>query len=259
MKSDVLTSLCKVEMDYLMRYFRLSQQITLTEELSISSIDLLDEEKCLDFMWKLKEKLQAPSCIVAASQFSKRYSFLTMVPSLYAMTMFNKGLDLTIENCHIQSCYQKETWLPHLYLNDMSVAETTDLNRKHWRDQVINSIFANNISKVWHSIVRAVNIPISVLWENTAIYVYWLYEKRINEEASEIQHARIHKDFQYLLHEAKGSLFGQTENPLQLFHHKHQSLLTSEQPVRIRKTCCLNYQVATGQKKFCSTCPKNRC
>ncbi|MEW9673067.1 (2Fe-2S)-binding protein [Ammoniphilus sp. 3BR4] len=140
-------------------------------------------------------------------------------------------------------------------LTNWQATQPTDGDRHVWRDQVIRNIFAGNIAKIWRSICKAADIPIAVLWENTAIYVYWLYEKRMGEGASEQQKVRIHEDFQYLLHEAPASLFGDTENPLKKYNSPKCTISTSDQPVRIRKTCCFYYKVSSSEN-YCSTCPK---
>jgi len=218
--------------------------------------DLLNEDRVSVYMDNVVNLFETSSQIVAASQFSKRFSFLTVVPSLYAMTMFNKGLDFSAENCHVESIFQEKAWLPKVRLRDWSVTVPAVDDRHIWRDQVVKNIFAGNLSRVWHSISRATEISPAVLWENTAIYVYWLYEKRIGEEANDSQKLRIHEDFQYLL-TAPAALFGQSENPLSKYYSSKCKVSTSDQPVRVRQTCCYYYQTTTNQT-YCSTCPRKQ-
>lgn len=245
----MLSSFKTEELDCLTSEFRLTTFRSSDLRLSISSIDLLDEAKCVDYLDKITDLIQSPSRKVTASQFAKRYSFLTIAPSLYAVTMLNKGLDFSVENCHVESTFlDNNTWLPKVRLTDGNVTLPSEGNRDVWRDQVIKSIFAGNISKVWHSVSKAANIPISILWENTAIYVYWLYEKRIED----------HVDFQYLLNEAPASLFGEAKNPLTRFNSPKCEFPSSNQPVRIRKTCCYYYEVSPDQQSYCKTCPRRR-
>ena len=96
-----------------------------------------------------------------------------------------------------------------------------------------------------------------ILWENTAIRVYSLYEKKMGEGKSEQEKLRIQKDFEYLIHEAPASLFGETENPLAKFYGPKTKISFSNEPVRIRKTCCFYYKVSQNEK-YCSTCPKDK-
>jgi len=53
--------------------------------------------------------------LVTASQFSKRYAFLIMTPCLYAMTMYDKGLERSLENSHIESSAARDSsWSPRI-------------------------------------------------------------------------------------------------------------------------------------------------
>jgi ferric iron reductase protein FhuF len=247
MTNSMLSSFKTEELECLSTDFRLTTTISTDSRFSISSIDLLNEVKCSEYLDKITGLFKSPSRMVTASQFAKRYSFLTIAPSLYAMTMLNKGLDFSVENCHVESTFRDDsTWLPKVRLNDQIVSLPEVGGRNEWRNQVVKNIFAGNISKVWHSVSKAANIPISILWENTAIYVYWLYEKRIGG----------HEDFQFLLNEAPASLFGEKRNPLTRFNSPKCEIPTSDQPVRVRKTCCYYYEVSPDKKTYCSSCPR---
>ncbi len=247
-------------MDVLTKDFRLTTKTSFDRTYSIPSIDLLNKEKCMAYLDRVTSILQPSSKIetvthkvATVSQFSKRYGFLTFGSGLYAMTMFNKGLDYSVENCHIESIYKDNTWLPDVRLADWHITQPIDSDRNEWRDQIIKNIFADNIAKVWRSISNAANIPISVLWENVAISVYWLYEKRIDKGASNNQKFRIHEDYQYLLN-APAYLFGETENPLKKFNCSKRKTTTSDIPIRVRKTCCYYYKVSSD-RVYCTTCP----
>jgi ferric iron reductase protein FhuF len=246
------------ELDRLTQHFRLTEQRSADQALSIPAADLLDASRCRTYLERVQAVFQAPSPLVNASQFAKRYSFLAIVPALYAMSIFNKGLDLSVENCHIESEYTNQIWLPKVRLTKWHVTQPMDGGRQEWRDQVIRSIFAGNVAKVWQSVSVAANIPKATLWENAAVYVYWLYEKGIgtNEGTDAQERLRIEEDYRYLLQEAPPSLFGEKENPLGKYNGTKCSTPASDQPVRIRKTCCYYYEISPDQAN-CSTCPRS--
>ncbi len=245
----MLSSFKLEELDYLTKMFSMATNASLDRRCSIKATDLLDEAKCTVYLDWLTSILQSPSRMITASQFSKRYAFLTIAPSLYSMTVYNKGLDLAIENCCIESVYHNEVWISHLCLTELQVNEPAKEKRQEWRDEVIKKIFAGNLAKIWRSISKSANLPMSILWENTAVRVYSFYEKRIGEGTSEQEKSRIQEDFEYLISEAPASLFRATENPLATFYD------SKCQPVRIRKTCCFYYKVSSNGD-YCSTCPK---
>ena len=107
---------------------------------------------------------------------------------------------------------------------------------------------------MWHSLTQITHIPMATLWENTAIYVYWLYEKRMQEFTDDEHRQLIEDDFHYLLFELDGKLFGCKDNPLYTYYSKiYQNPLTGSS-IRVRKTCCLYYKTKPGNP-FCSGCP----
>lgn len=256
MKNRVLSSFNSDQMDYLIQHFRLMTSLSQDTILSTPSIDLLNETKCSAYLDKLEGVFTSPINYVKASLFAKRYSYMIIASSLYAMTMYNKAFNYSVENCQIESVYDNNIWLPNVRLTDWHVTEPEECSRNEWRDEVVKTIFAGHIAKVWRTLSKTANIPIATLWENTAIYVYWLYEKRIGEAATEQQKCRIDEDFHYLLHTAPAALFGLTKNPLARFNSPQYTVSTSDQQIRVRKTCCYYYQISPDET-CCSTCPRN--
>jgi ferric iron reductase protein FhuF len=250
------SSLSPEQFDILHRHYRLTAQPSQDRRLSVPSLDLLDEAKCSAYLSELERVFPAAPVHVRASLFAKRYGCMVAAPSLYALTMFDKALDCSINLCHIESAYRDETWIPNLRLTDWRVAEVEAEHRNEWRDKVIQTIFAGHLAKVWRTLSKTARIPIATLWENTAVYVYWLYEKRIGEEASAQQQIRLQEDFRYLL-QAPAALFGEKENPLARFYFPKRADSASGAPVRIRETCCLYYLLAPD-RACCSVCPRNR-
>ncbi|WP_226000558.1 IucA/IucC family C-terminal-domain containing protein [Paenibacillus sp. BJ-4] len=271
----------------------------LTEKLRISSdvqapmgrydlraADLLDASSCTLYLDRLSELHDFSSRKVTASALAKRYGFLIVSPALYAMSVYNKTLELGIADCAIRSDFVKDTWLPRLHLSRLRVTEygteyggetehgdrdngdtaQHQQQRHAWRDYVIGQVFAEHLAPIWHSVSAVASIPRTVLWENTAIYVYALYENRIRQEVSGGELLRIEEDFKYLICEAPAHLFGERHNPLARYADSARTQRTpmtsvstasmdTVQAVRVRKTCCYFYQMK-DKGGYCPTCPK---
>ncbi|WP_313997294.1 IucA/IucC family C-terminal-domain containing protein [uncultured Paenibacillus sp.] len=254
MNDAMLSSLKQEEWDYLTGQLRLTTIESLDRRHSISSRDLLDEQQCGVYLDRLASVYRSPSRKITASSFSKRYAFLLVSAGLYAMTMYKRGLDLAIDNCHVESLYRNDSWMPNLRLGNCTITQPESGNRYEWRDQMINNMFAGHMAKIWHSVSKAASISRSVLWENTAIYVYTLYEKRMAAEAEGQEKIRMQEDFEYLIGDAPAVLFGEKKNPLNEFYNPKCKLPASDSPVRIRKTCCFYYKIS-GNESYCPTCP----
>ncbi len=244
------------ELDYLTKNFHLSIKPLPYSTDCIRSVDLLDGKKCASYLDELSSVLRSPSRMITASQFSKRYAFLTLTTGLYAMTMYNKGLDLGIENSLLESSVtHNKSWSTRICAPDLHVTEPAAGKRDEWRNETIRNLFAGHLAKLWRSISETANIPVAILWENTAVRLYSLYEKRMGEGANSQENKRIQEDFEYLISKAPGTVFGETDNPMEKFYFPACMTSSANQPVRIRKTCCFYYKVSANES-YCSTCPK---
>lgn len=213
--------------------------------------DLMDEMYLRKFMTNLSEMIGAPSEKVAASIFIKRYAFVAVIV-LYAMSVWNKKINVNLDLIDMEVPEQGKNWLPSIHLKDLT-AEEFDLSsrdRAEWRQEVIKDLFANNIYPIIAKLEKTFGISKLILWENIAVYLFWLYETELktnNKQAVD--------DFNYIIFESDGSLFGQYKgNPLQKYYGKKTFVEQWGEEVRMRKTCCFTYQLE-GSTKRCKTCP----
>jgi len=243
------------EMSVLLHHYRFTIEPAVDSTYSICAQDLLDAEQVQDYLQKIAPLFCSPSNFVTASLFAKRYSVLTMAAVLHAMSRYDKGLHASIDNVWVEAENKAKPWLPSLRLIESNVFMPT-IEREAWRDEVLRGIFANNLAKVWQSLMKIAKIPKANLWENTAIYVNWLYEMKITEGANEQERARIQEDYDYIVRRAPGSIFGERKNPLTNYCGPKVLVDELEKPIRVRKTCCFNYKTSDEANNYCSSCPK---
>lgn len=255
MKTDMQHSLEIRELSYILSNFRFTTETSALPKGSIHAVDFLDHEKAAAYLDAFTTIIRSPSRAITASQFAKRYSFSIIAAGLYAMTMYNKRLDLTIENSYIEFSIEDGHWLPNIRLADFNVTAPDEQNRDNWRDETIKTIFADNLSQVWRSLAETAHIPPAILWENAAVYVYWLYETKMKADVREEEKSRVLQDFLYLLRKAPAALFGESENPLTTYYGPRFSVPHSEEPVRFRQTCCFYFRLPSSTG-YCQTCPK---
>ncbi|WP_239617992.1 IucA/IucC family C-terminal-domain containing protein [Cohnella mopanensis] len=244
------------EIEVLIKDYRLAIEPSSDGKFSMPATDMLNKIKCSAYLEGVAGIFESSSPLATASLFAKRYSYLIIASSLYAMSALNKGMDYAIDNCHIESNYQGQAWLPKARLTNRHVSQPAEGRRAEWRDGIIRNVFADNLAKAWDSLSKSVPISKAVLWENTAIYVYWLYENKFGVGASADQRSRIQEDFEYLINEAPAHLFGESKNPLTRFNSCKVTTLASDEPIRIRKTCCFYYLASDEPEDYCPTCPK---
>jgi ferric iron reductase protein FhuF len=212
--------------------------------------DLLNQDNMAEFLNKLMGSIGAPTVKIAASIFMKRYAFLAVV-SLYSMTVWNKKLNVTFPNVEIKEIVQDQEWLPSFTLKDLSVQIGNEENRAKWREGVFQDLFANHLSVLIDHLREVTNISEAVLWENIAVYLFWLYESVLKD----VDNKNVLNDFQFLFSEANGGLFGAyQQNPLQRFNTEKTFVEEFQEEVRIRKTCCFSYQLKVNGHR-CKVCP----
>ncbi|MGN7453564.1 IucA/IucC family C-terminal-domain containing protein [Paenibacillus pasadenensis] len=243
------------EIDLLTEEFRLALEPSEDRRLSMPALDLLDRDKCLGYIGRAGEVFEGQTIAANASLFAKRYSYLTIASSLYAMSAMDKGLDYSIENAHIESVWRGSAWLPRIRLEKWEANRPEAGKREAWRERIVASVFADNISRAWNAISAYVPVSKAVLWENAAIYVFWLYENRFLEGLDEERQAIVRSDLAYLV-EAPPHLFGEKKNPLGRYYGPKVATVASEEPIRIRKTCCFYYLASDDPEDYCPTCPK---
>lgn len=216
---------------------------------SFSAVDLLDESYLKYFIENLAKTLGAPSEKIAASVFIKRYAFLAVI-SLYAMTVWNKKINVSLDNVKMEPAEPEKDWLPSFSLTDLTFWDWDAKDRTAWRKSVIKDLFANNIYPMITMLEKTIGISRLILWENIAVYLFWLYET----ELKDIENDNVANDFDYLIFEAEGQLFGRYNvNPLQKYFGEKTYMKEWNQQIRIRKTCCFTYQLPAGKR--CKTCP----
>ncbi|MCR8847681.1 siderophore-iron reductase FhuF [Rossellomorea sp. SC111] len=189
---------------------------------------------------------------VAASLFMKRYAFVAAM-GLMTMTYWNKKLNLKPENLIMVNGDKNGLWMPQFHLKDASVAEFTSQEEKV---SFIQSIFRDHLDHVIQSIKNATKLSNLILWENIAVYVFWIFENDdfLLDEGMKRQR---NDQFQALLSDENSHWFGNYHrNPLARYYSRKVNVEELTETVRVRKTCCFSYRLGNGEQYRCKTCPQ---
>ncbi len=207
---------------------------------------------CRSLLDELGPLIGSPTRRVTASLLCKRLSFLTTGVCLYALSACNRGLDLSPANCLIDCSHDGTRWTSVLPLHDTTGYPLGDANREGARQAIVRTLFADLLAPLWSILHQVSGVPRRMLWENTAVRVYSLYERRLTTLEDRAAQARCESDFSFLV-EAAPSQLGLAFNPLQDFLFP-RTRLCDGRAVRFRRTCCLYFQ-ATCPASYCQTCP----
>lgn len=249
------------EIEELERLFRLKvQKVGEIDFYTVPIQKLLDPEECSKFLDQLSSLFGNCKKVVAASQFAKRYSALFLVPVLYSLSVYDRGL-------HVEpkQIWFKETggggnqWNPNIIISEGLFTEKFRGNdRKQWYEEKLKQLFAGHFTPLWSSLSEASGLKTAVLWENTAVRIFSLYEKKIYNNLSIDRRFVAEEDFRNILSLNGRDFFGLNYNPVAEFYNEPAFKLDGTRETRRRKTCCFYYKV-TSPAEYCDACPcKNR-
>ena len=220
---------------------------------SVSVQTLLDDEVCAQLLDQLGPVIGSPKRGITASLLAKRFSFLATGACLYALSACDRGLPLTLDNAVLEYGYDEGRWSSSLPLADHTPQSYAPGQREAWREAIVGDLFAGLLAPLWQTFNRVSGISRRILWENTAVRVYSLYEKRMGLIDDPLIRQRCAEDFHWLLEEAAPAVFGLGYNPLGHFR-RPLTVVEGGKAVRFRRTCCFWYEVCEPVE-FCSGCP----
>ena len=242
-----MAELTKAEKESLEKYRLCLQEIS--PLVLVKGPELLKEDRLIRlFNDDLQIKYNTDKQQVLGSMLVKSYAFLAALV-LYSMSVFNKGINSSIDNLSLYTEEDDPFWLPSFHFANSEVT-TPGSNRNEWRDEVLGALFKQNIALMITTISKVSRVAKVILWENVAIYIFWMYESTLEDpDITEETKARLREDFSYVVMEAGPHLFGvKSKNPLAPFLHEKQH------EVRKRSTCCLFYLTSKNDDR-CTTCP----
>ncbi|KPG98439.1 siderophore-iron reductase, Fe-S cluster protein [Pseudomonas sp. RIT-PI-q] len=221
---------------------------------SLLARDLLQDDVCEQLLDALGPVIGSPTRAITASLLGKRLSFLATGACLYAMSVYDKGLLLTLDNSIVEYGHDDGLWTSSMPLRHGQPLTYGANEREAWREALVQALFAGLLKPLWQTFNRVTGVSRRILWENTAVRVYSLYEKRMAKIDDPLIRERCEADFQWLLTQAEPALFGLDYNPLSHFRRPPTLVDEGQRSIRFRRTCCF-YYLATEPAEYCSTCP----
>ncbi|MEH3024045.1 MAG: (2Fe-2S)-binding protein [Pseudomonas oryzihabitans] len=211
----------------------------------------LDAARCAELLDDLATRMQAPTRRVAASLLTKRLGFLATGVAFHALSAHGQRLDLSPGNVWIEDGHVQGRWRSTLPLNDSRPLPPLE-DHADARALLARTLFGDLLRPLWESLARVGRVSPRILWENAAVRLYSLYDRRLAALDDPAIRARCAEDFAWLLAATPAEL-GLETNPLAQFR-RPATVNTAGRDVRFRRTCCFYYQ-ATVPAEYCSNCP----
>lgn len=225
-------------------------------ELTFCAADLIKSTTLQPMLKMLKSRIEAPNILVTSSILMKRYAFLPVI-YLYALTKWDKKLNFSLDDVHFEDHSKNGMWLPNIRLESLTYTQCTDHDRETFRREAFRFLFKDHLYRIISALYKETKVSKMVLWENIAVYLFWMYETLLETEADPLVRNNAASDFRYIFSEADGSVFGPLKrNPLSSFDTEKVKKEEDDQLIRIRKTCCYTYMLLKDKESaFCKTCP----
>jgi siderophore-iron reductase FhuF len=235
----------------LLRSYRFLQEIECSSTY-IEASKLTDSKALRSYLAERLSSMRTDDIKVAASLFIKRYAFLAVI-GLFSMSYWNKKMDLSPENVILVDREKHGMWMPCFYLKNSTVTSFSSQEEKH---QLLQVLFRQHMDVIIQNIKKDIKLSHIILWENIAVYIFWLYENE-NFLKEALSQQAVAEDFVYLLQNNNNALFGEyNKNPLARYYTAKVKVEEVEDIVRVRKTCCFSYMLEQGEKNRCNTCPQ---
>jgi hypothetical protein len=184
------------EYAYLQNVFRL-RTLAQADRRSVPGEAIGDVQTCRALLERVMPLIGAPDLAIAASLFAKRVAFLASGNVLYAMSVFDKGLPLSLNTCRLEYAHDGGLWTSSLPM-DVTATAYTPGAREAWREAIVGALFRTFFAPLWQSLSQVSGLSQHILWENTAVRVYSLYQGRMEGLTVE-QEERQQADFAWLL------------------------------------------------------------
>lgn len=227
----------------------------------VSASALLESDGCDAFLDDLAIRLGTDSRPIAASMLAKRYAAVVAVPFFHALTCFDKELDLPLGSVLLRSGEEPGGhWLEGMTVDGLlrARAVTCAESRESWRLRAAENFVRFHLTLLWQSLSRSSGLPAMILWENTAVRLFSLYEKKL-PKLNAVPAAKIEDDLRFLLHTLPAEAFGQRQQPFARFYSGSDVFQAFQEHKpgisRTRLTCCLYYRVSR-EGGYCEACPK---
>lgn len=130
----------------------------------------------------------------------------------YLFTVWGKRLPTAPASVSWEIEADDRGWMPSFYFH--KGAELIEADRTEELKRLTEDIFRCHLGGLIAACRRVFSISKHILWENIAVYLYWMYDTLLEDPKLK---ARAAQDFHFLLYEAEPGLFeeGADENPPQ--------------------------------------------
>lgn len=219
--------------------------------ITIAAKDLLLPNQATTFLNEYATILRATDTTAAAAYFAGNFCGVALA-MLYSVSTWNSTLNMSLSNETIQIYPEQSRYRYAFVLKDWTVLEgpVEEPERSLWRLQAWTRFYGETVRPLFERLSADSGLHISQLWGQFPTRFNYFMATQQQETCS----TRLKSDYEAMLQELEGSVFGCSHNPLQVKIRYLEDARNPNEQVRMKNVCCLYYK--TGEEQYCYTCPK---
>ncbi|MFC5649597.1 (2Fe-2S)-binding protein [Paenibacillus solisilvae] len=216
--------------------------------------ELLDLEQVRSFLTLYAGLIKATELSPAATYFvSYLRGLTTAVQSL--MSLENAAMDWSLSNWSLllvaKDGYTNLKFRPV----NSEITDAAPNNRDEWRNRILADFYGKTIQPLIRTLAQEANLSQNQLWATMPTSLYYYKESVITRaEVDSPVYKQIISDYEYLVNEMDGNVFGLTRNPLKVKIKMVDNPYNPGEQMPLKSSCCLAY--LTEGRNYCYTCPK---
>lgn len=216
--------------------------------------ELLEPEHARSFLKLYAALIKATDLSPAATYFvSYLRGLTTAVQSL--MSLENASMDWSMSNWSLLVLVKDgHTRLKFNPVNP-TITHAAPRNREEWRNQILGHFYGETLQPIINVLAKEAKLSQNQLWAIMPTGLYYYKENAITQFAGNpAVYRQIISDYQYLINEMDGSIFGCNHNPLNVKIQMVDNPYSPGEQMPRKSSCCLAY--LTEGCSYCYTCPK---
>jgi ferric iron reductase protein FhuF len=255
MPEPEMMSMQQSDCDKLERHFFVSRREMDNAVWSGPASELLETAQMSSLISVYARLLKAADLAPAATFFSGWLSGPALAVQ-YAMSVWNKTFDLSLNNLSVQLYNQDGYYRFSFMLNRWAEQDgpADEAARTEWRSSVLQDVYGNTLRPLLEAVAAASGVHVGQLWGQLPARYHYERNEWLKAAEHELLRRRIADDFRFLTEQLDPQVFGQAKNPLGVKLRLIEDLCDSERHVSIKSACCLYYRTEGG--RYCYTCPR---
>ncbi|QSS99332.1 hypothetical protein IMZ31_14775 [Pontibacillus sp. ALD_SL1] len=215
------------------------------EEISLDAFRNVNQFE--EILKQVESFIESDCSRATASMITKRLGYYFVTGMLAPMTLHSKLPVVEVEDKKLIRLDDQKNWFPKWSNESCRALLIPNSARENSVAHYFTVLIETMVLPIFTTVHELTRLPMKIMWENFATYVYWFYEQLAYEIVNKEQANTVVRDY-HTIRGIEGAVFQQKQNPITHF------ALRKEKGEEKRLFCCLTYQL-NNEHTYCKVCP----